>query len=157
METSDVAGILAGSTDLEGPVVPARRKIIISGNLPPNNVIAHVKSAGARRRGSSLAKVSADERRKRRGACVDARRWGHDDFAEEGGDTGADSEEHVTGAVNRQQAMNALEMKEWKKVRGKNKYKVARLNDKFAVGTKMLSKKKNGQDGEVENICRLTA
>ena len=40
------------------------------------------------------------------------RRRGHDDFSEEGGATGADSESHVTGAVNRLQAMNALEMEE---------------------------------------------
>ena len=32
------------------------------------------------------------------------------DYVEKGGDTGADSEGHVIGAVNRQQAMNALEM-----------------------------------------------
>ena len=43
-------------------------------------------------------------------------RWrGHDAFSEESEATGADSEERVTGAVNRQQAMNALEMEEWRK------------------------------------------
>ena len=41
------------------------------------------------------------------------RRW-RDDFAGEGGGTGADSERHAIGAVNRQQAMNALEMEEWR-------------------------------------------
>ena len=29
-------------------------------------------------------------------------RWGHDDFSEKGGATGAESEGHVTGVVNRQ-------------------------------------------------------
>ena len=43
-ETKDVAGLTAGLTDLEGPVVPTRRKLTISGNLPPNNAIAHVES-----------------------------------------------------------------------------------------------------------------
>ena len=115
-ETKDVARLAEGPTELEGPVVPTRRKLIISGNFPPNNVKAHVESAGARRRGRSrTAKFSADERRRRRRECVDVRRRGHDDFSEEVGATGADSEEHVTGAVNRQLAMNAVEMEEWRK------------------------------------------
>ena len=60
-----------GSTELEGPVVPAPRKRIISSNLPPNNVKAHVKSVSARRRGrSSTAKVSADKRGRRRRECA---------------------------------------------------------------------------------------
>ena len=105
---------------MEGPVFPARRKLTINGNLPPNNVIAHVQSTGARRcERSNTAKVSADERRRRRGECVDMRRWGHDDFSEQGRATGADSEGNVTGAVDRQQAMNTLEMEEWRKVRKK--------------------------------------
>ena len=64
-ETKYVAGLAERPTDLEGPVVPARRKLIISGNLPPNNVKVHVESAGARRRGRSCtAKFSADGRRR---------------------------------------------------------------------------------------------
>ena len=98
---------------MKGQIVPTRRKIAISSDIPPNNVKTHVESAGARRRGkSSTAKFSADRRGRRRQECVDMRRQGHDDFPGEGGATGADSERHVTGAVNRQQAMNALEMKE---------------------------------------------
>ena len=62
LETKDVAGLEAGSTGLKRPVVPARRELTISGNLPPNNVIAYVESTGARRREkSSAAKFSADE------------------------------------------------------------------------------------------------
>ena len=53
METHNVAGLAAGSTNLEGLVVPRRRTLTISGNLPPNNAIAHVESAGASRRGRS--------------------------------------------------------------------------------------------------------
>ena len=41
-ETKDVAGPAAGSTDLGGPVIPVPRKLTISCNIPPNNVIAHV-------------------------------------------------------------------------------------------------------------------
>ena len=110
-ETKDVTGLAAGSTDLKGLVVP------VSGNLPPNNVIAHVESMGAPRRERSIAaKFSGNEQGRRREECVDVRRRGLDDFAGEGGDTGADSEGHVTGVVNRQQAMNALEMGERRKV-----------------------------------------
>ena len=126
----------------------------------PNNVIAHVESTGARRRGSSsTVKASADDRRSRRGRrqeeCVGVRRRRLDDFAEEGGDVGADREGRVTGTVNRQQVMNALEMEECRKIRRKKKYKMARPNGKLVVGARMTYKKKM-KDGEIENYkCRL--
>ena len=135
METKYVAGLAEESTDLEGLVVPARPKLAISSNLPLNNVNAHEESTGARKyERSSAAKFFVDERERRRGECVNMRRREHDDFAEESGDTGADSEGHVAGAVNRQQAMNALEMKEWSEVRRKKKSKVAQPLDKLVVG-----------------------
>ena len=66
VETKDLAGFAEGSTDLEGLVVPTGRKLTPSGNLPPNNVNAHVESAGARRRERSSATIfSADERGRR--------------------------------------------------------------------------------------------
>ena len=136
-------------TDLEGPVVPASRKRTIGGNLPPNNLKAQVEPAGARRRGRrSTAKFSADERGRKRGECVDVRRRGHDVLSEESGATGPDSEGHATGAVNRQKTMNALEMKEWKKVRRK-KWKVARPNGKLVVRARVIYKR-NMKDGEVD-------
>ena len=62
-DRKDVAGLVAGSTDLERLVVPVRRKLTISGNLPPNTVIGHVESTCARKRKrSSAATFSADER-----------------------------------------------------------------------------------------------
>ena len=65
-ETKDLAGLAVGSTDSEGPAVPARRKITTSGNLRPNDVNAHVELTGARRRErSSAAKFSANERGRR--------------------------------------------------------------------------------------------
>ena len=156
-EAKDVTGLAARSTDSEGLVVPARRKITISGNLPPNNVIAHVKSTGARRRESSRGAISADEQGRRREDCVDVRRRGRDNFAEEGGDTGAYSEGHVTGAVNRQQTMNTVEMEEWRKVRRKKKCKAARPNDKLVGGARVIYKR-NMKCGEVEKYrCRLVA
>ena len=159
-ETEDVARLAAGSRDMGGPVVPALRTLTIGGKRPPNNVIAHVESTGVRRRGkSSTAKASADDRRSRRGRrqeeCVGVRRRRLDDFAEEGGDAGADSERRVTGTVNRQQAMNALEMEEWRKIQRKKKYKMARPNGKLVVRARMIYKI-NMKDGEVENYeCRL--
>ena len=155
-KTKYAAGLAEGPTDLEGPVVPASRKRTIGGNLPPNNLKAHVEPAGARRRGRrSTAKFSADERGRQRGECVDVRRWGHGVLSEESGATGPDSEEHVTGAVNRQKTMNALEMEESRKVR-RNKWKVARLNDELVVRARMIYKIKM-KDGEVEKYrCRLT-
>ena len=62
-EANDVAGLAKGPTDLKGPAVTALRKLAISGNLRPNNVKAHVESAGAlRRRRIGTAKFSANER-----------------------------------------------------------------------------------------------
>ena len=59
-------------------------------------------------------------------------------FLEEGGDIGADSERYVNGAVNRQQAMNVLEMEEWTKVRRKKKYEVARPDDTLVVRARVI-------------------
>ena len=156
-----VARLAAGWTDLGGLVVPARGKLTTSGNLPPNDVIVHVESTGARRPGrSSAAKYSAYDRRsrrgRRRGEYVDMRRRGLDNFSEKAEDTGADGERHAIGALNRQQqAMNALETEEWRKVRRKKKYKVARPNDKLVVGARVIYKR-NMKGGEVEMYrCRL--
>ena len=81
-ETKDVAGLAEEATDLEGPVVSARRKLTISGNPPPNNVKAHLESAGARScEKSSTAKFSTDERGTRLRECADVRQRGNDDFA----------------------------------------------------------------------------
>ena len=90
---------------------------------------------------SSIAPFSADERERQRRECVDVRRRGKDDFSEEGGAIGADIEGHVTGAVNRQQAMNAPEMEEWRNVR-KKKYMVVRPNDKLVVGARVIYNRK---------------
>ena len=42
-KTEYVAGLAEGPTELEGPVVPARRKVTIGGNLPSNNVKVHLE------------------------------------------------------------------------------------------------------------------
>ena len=130
------------------------RILTISDNLPPNNVIAHVNSTGAHRRErSSAANVSADDQRsrrgRRRGECVGVRRWGLNDFAEKRGDSGTDSKGCVAKPVNWRQAMNALEMEKWRKVRGKKKCTVARPNDRLVVGVRMVYSS-NMKDGEIE-------
>ena len=158
METNDVAGLAAGSTYLKGPVISARRKLTISGNLSPNNVNAHVESTGARMcERSSAAIFSADERERRRGECVDVRRRGHDDFSEEDRATGADSEGHITGAVNRQKTMNALEMEEWREAWREKKWKVARPNEKLVVGAMMIYKRNMNDCGVEKYRCQFTA
>ena len=95
---------------------------------------------------NSAAKLSADDRRSRRGRQrgerVGVRRRGLDNFAEEGEDTGDDSEGHVTRTINWQQAMNALEMEEWRKVWRKKKCKATRPNDKLVVGARMIYKRR---------------
>ena len=64
-ETKDVTGLAARSKDLEGPVVHARQKLTISGNLQPNIAGAHVESTGAGRRGRrSTVEFAADDRRR---------------------------------------------------------------------------------------------
>ena len=85
------------------------------------------------------------------------RRWELDDFSEEGGATGVGSEGQVTGAVNWQKAMNALEMEEWRKVWRKKKCMVARRNGKHVIGARVVYKRKN-KGSEVEKYgCRLNA
>ena len=67
-KTKYIAGLVTGSTDLEGPVGPARQKVTTSESLLLHNVNAHLGSTDARRRKmSSPAKFSADERGRRRG------------------------------------------------------------------------------------------
>ena len=68
VETQDEAGPAAGSTDLGGSVVPKLRKLTMSGNILPNNVIAYVDLMGARKCGrSSATKFSAEDQERRPG------------------------------------------------------------------------------------------
>ena len=65
---------------------------------------------------------------------------GLDGFAAEGGDPGADSRGHATGTETRQQAVDSLEMEEWRKARRKWRCMVARPKGNLVIGTKMLYK-----------------
>ena len=97
-------------------------------------------------------------RGKRRRECVGMRRRGPDGYA---GDAG------YTGTEKSAAAMESQEWDEWRKAEETEMlgmvencvYKqVARPKDKLVVGTKMLYKRKIGQDGKVEKYkCRLVA
>ena len=63
-KTKYAAGLAEGPTDLEGLVVPASRERTIGGNLPPNNLKAHVEPAGAHRRGRRSTAVLCRRMRK---------------------------------------------------------------------------------------------
>ena len=93
----DEAGYAAGSTDLEGPVVPALRKLTISGNLLPTMSSRTMKGAALQ---SFLPTINEVRRERRQGECVKGRRRGSDGFAGESGYTVADSGGHVTGNEN---------------------------------------------------------
>ena len=96
-ERQDVAGLAAGSTHSEGLVVPARRKLTMGRNLPQNKF-----SRTWNRRVHAGVKGSAPQ------IFL---------LTNEEGD-----EKSVS---NRKQAINALEIEEWRKVRRKKKCKVA--------------------------------
>ena len=132
--------------------------LTMSGNLLSNIVIAHVESTGARRRGkSSAAEFVTDYQRngrgRRRRERVGVRRRGRDDFAGKGVDTGAERGGYVTGTENRQQAMNSLEMEEWRKTRTKKKCEKARPNDKVLVGARMIYKNMRKDGGMARSKC----
>ncbi|CAN0128326.1 unnamed protein product, partial [Ascophyllum nodosum] len=106
-------GAEARSASLEGPTVPALRKLAIDGNVPP---------------------ILSSRTRKPR---------------------------------NPRQAMESHEWDEWRKAEETEMLgmvencvydQVARPKDKLVIGTKMLYKRKIGQDGKVEKYkCRLVA
>ena len=61
-----------------------------------------------------------------------------------------------TATVNRQQAMDSLEMEEWRKGRRKKKCKMASPNDKLVVEARIFHKRNVREDGEVKKYkCRV--
>ena len=154
VETKDEAEPVAGAAKLGGPVVPALRKLTIS------RIFHQILSSRTWRR--RLVRASMEgaapqffcrRSKKTTGECGGMLRRGLDGVAGEGGDTGADSQGHITGTVNRRQAMNSLEMEEWRKARRKKTCKMVRPNDRLVVGARMLYKR---EDGDIEKFkCRL--
>ncbi|CAN0429329.1 unnamed protein product, partial [Ascophyllum nodosum] len=124
-------GAEARSASLEGPTVPALRKLAIDGNAEEENGVEDVL------------------------ACDD------------GGQMAMRAALDVSEPRNRRQAMESHEWDEWRKAEETEMLgmvencvydQVTRPKDKLVIGTKMLYKRKIGQDGKVEKYkCRLVA
>ena len=155
-------GAEARSASLEGLTVPAPRKLAIGGNVPP------ILSSRTRSRkphtgveGGALhcflPAIEAEEEN------------GVEDVltCDDGGQMAMQATLDVSEPRNRRQAMESHEWDEWRKaeeteMRGMVENcvydQVARPKDKLVIGTKMLYKRKIGQDGKVEKYkCRLVA
>ena len=151
-----------GSANLEGPALPALRKLTIDGNIPP------ILSSRTRSRrphtgveGEALhcflPAIEAEEENGVEDALA----------CDDGGQMAMQATLDTPEPRNRRQAKESQEWDEWRKAEETEMlgmvencvYKqVARPKDKLVVGTKMLYKRKIGQDGEVEKYkCRLVA
>ena len=152
----------SGSANLEGPALPAFRKLIIDGNIPP------ILSSRTRSRrphtgveGEALhcflPAIEAEEENGVKDALA----------CDDGGQMAMQATLDIPEPRNRRQAMESPEWDEWRKAEETEMlgivencvYKqVARPKDKLVVGTKTLYKRKFGQDGKVEKYkCRLVA
>ncbi|CAM9648245.1 unnamed protein product, partial [Ascophyllum nodosum] len=155
-------GAEARSASLEGPTVPALRKLTIDGDVPP------ILSSRTRSRkpytgvegGALHCFLPAIEAEEENGvedvlACDD------------GGQMAMQATLDVSEPRNRRQVMESHEWDEWRKAEETERLgmvencvydQVARPKDKLVIGTKMLYKPKIGQDGKVEKYkCRLVA
>ena len=151
-----------GLANLEGPALPALRKLTIDGNIPP------ILSSRTRRRrphtgvegealNCFLPAIEAEEENGVEDALA----------SDNGGMMAMQATLDIPEPRNRRQAMESQEWDEWRKAEETEMlgmvencvYKqVARPKDKLAVGTKLLYKRKIGQDGKVEKYkCRLVA
>ena len=147
-------GAEARSASLEGPTVPALRKLAIDGNVPP------ILSSRTRSRkphtgvkgGALHCFLPAIEAEEENGV--------EDVLACDDGDQMAmQATLDVSEPRNRRQAMESHEWDEWRKAEETEILgmvencvydQVARPKDKLVIGTKMLYKRKIGQDGKVE-------
>ena len=152
----------SGSANLEGPALPALRKLTIDGNIPP------ILSSRTRSRrphtgveGEALhcflPTIEADEKNGVEDALA----------CDDGGQMAMQATLDIPEPRNRRQAMESQEWDEWRKAEETENlgmaencvYKqVTRPKDRLVVGTKMLYKRKIGQDGKVDKYkCRLVA
>ena len=156
------AGPASGSANLEGPALPALRKLTIDGNIPP------ILSSRTRSRrphtgveGEALhcflPAIEAEEKNDVEDAFA----------CDDGGQMAMQATLDVSEPRNRRQAMELPEWDEWRKAEETEMlgmvencvYKqVTRPKDKLVVGTQMFYKRKIGQDGKVEKYkCRVVA
>ena len=156
------SGPASGSANLEGPDLPALRKLTIDGNIPP------ILSSRVRRRrphtgveGEALHCFLPTIETEEENGVEDAL------TCDDGRQMAMQATLDIPDLWNRRQAMESPEWDEWRKAEETNLlrmvencvYKqVAGPKDKLVVGTKMLYKRKIGQDGKVEMYkCRLVA
>ena len=154
------AGPASGSANLEGPALPALRKLTIDGDIPPilssrtRSRRPHTGVEGAVLH-CFLPTIEAEEENGVEDALA----------CDDGGQMAMQATLDLPEPRNRRQAMESLEWDKWWKAQETEMlgmienciYKqVARPKDKLVVGTKMLYKRKNRQDGKVEKYkCRL--
>ena len=152
----------SGSANVEGPALPALHKLAIGGNIP-SILSSRTRSRRPHTGGEGEALhcfLSAIEVEKKTGV-EDA--WACGD----GGQMAMQATLDISEPRSRRQAVESPEWDEWQKAEETEMlgmienfvYKqVARPKDKLVVGTKMLYKRKIGQDRKVEKYkCRLVA
>ena len=156
------AGPASWSANLEGPALPALRKLTIDGNVSP--ILS--SRTGSRRphtgvEGAALhcflPAIEAEEENGVKGALA----------CDDGGQMAMQATLDTPEPRNRRQAMESPEWDKWRKAGETDMlgmvencvYKqMARPKDKLVVGTKILYKRKIGQDGKAEKYkCRLVA
>ena len=156
------AGPASGSANLEGPALPALRKLTIDGNIPPilssrpRSRRAHTGVQGAALH-CFLSAIEAEEKTNVEYALA----------CDDGGQMAMQATLDIREPRNRRQAIGSPEWDKWRKAEKTELLEmvetciynqVARPKDKLVVGTKMLYKRKIGQDGKVEKYrCRLVA
>ena len=148
------AGPASGSVNLKEPALPALRKLTIDGNIPP------ILSARTRTR-----RPHTSVEGKALHCFLPAIETGEENGVEDAlacddeGQMAMQATLNMPEPRNRRQATESPEWDEWRKADETEMFgvvenciytQVARPKDKLAVGTKMLCKRKIGQNGKVE-------
>ena len=156
------SGTCIGVGELERPALPALRKLTIDGNIPPilsSRTRSQRPQTGVE--GAALhcflPTIEAEEENGVKDALA----------CDDGSQMAMQATPDIPEPRNRRQAMESPEWDEWRKAEETKMlgmvencvYKqVARSKDELVVGTKILYKRKIGQNGKVEKYkCRLVA
>ena len=156
------AGPASRSENLEGPALPALRNLTIDGNIPPilsSRTRSRRPHTGVERAGLHcfLPAIEAEEENGVEDALA----------CDDVGQMAMQATLDISEPRNRRQAMESPEWDEWRKAEETEMLgmvencvhkQVDRPKDRLVVGTKMLYKRKIGQDSKVEKYkCRLVA